>query len=87
MAQKGTGNERKNGKASFSKSSGSGRTLKHPILELKLLDWVKHERVNEKRVVSYRRLREKAKEISKELDKSTFVGSDKWISGFMKSHG
>jgi hypothetical protein len=44
------------------------------------------ERIDNRNVVNYRRLREKAKEIALELKITDFIGSDHWIFGFNCRH-
>ncbi len=59
--------------------NGGGRKEFFPKLESDLIDWLRTERINNKNIVSYRRLREKAHNIAKELNISHFIGPNKWI--------
>jgi transposase-like protein len=65
---------------------GGGRKCFWPELESRLFEWFKVERIDNRNVVNYRRLREKAKEIALELKITDFIGSDHWIFGFNSRH-
>ena len=75
---------------SFSKRTsrkiGAGRKPKFPQLELELKDWLTIERRENKRIISYNNLREKALQLSEQLG-FTFDASDGWITSFMNRNG
>lgn len=55
-------------------------------LEEHLFKWVQIERLNYRNIVNYRRLREKAYDLAKDLKINNFLGSNKWIKNFCRRH-
>jgi hypothetical protein len=53
-------------------------------LEEYLFKWVQIERFNYRNIVNYRRLREKAYDLAKDLKINNFLGSNKWIKSFCR---
>ncbi len=65
---------------------GGGRLPAHPDLESQLFEWFRAERM-ERRIINYRRLREKAQELRDELGlPDEFKCSDHWIFKFCRRH-
>lgn len=65
---------------------GSGRTALYPATEEKLYEWVVHNRTTDKRIITYKILKNKALEIAKELGDDNLVASSRWAELFMKRH-
>ncbi|RWR98459.1 Tc5 transposable domain DDE superfamily endonuclease-like protein, partial [Dinothrombium tinctorium] len=51
-----------------------------------LFQWFKVERIDKKHIVNYRRLLAEAKSIANKKGFSNFIGSNKWVSGFLRRH-
>jgi len=66
--------------------AGCGRKAFWPEIETELIKWVRDQR-NDKLIVNYRRVRERAVAIANELHVIGFRCSDKWIFGFCRRHG
>lgn len=65
---------------------GGGRKAFFPEIEEKLYAWVRIERIEKRRIVGFKRLREKARDFASELKIEGFVGSNKWIHNFCRRH-
>jgi hypothetical protein len=67
-----------------SKRMNGGSSPKWPEIENKLVEWVKVERGEKKRIISAYNIRDKALQVAEELSISEFESSMRWLEEFKK---